>query len=101
MNINNIVRGALRSGFLGYGAFASHAGRGLMTEGLRAVLAAAFGDLGLHRLEANVQPDNRRSIDLVTRVGFEQDGFSPRYLMVDGDWRDHERWALRADTWTA
>jgi ribosomal-protein-alanine N-acetyltransferase len=100
VNINNIVRGALQSGFLGYGAFASHAGRGLMTEGLRAVIDRAFGELGLHRLEANIQPDNGRSIDLVTRLGFEHEGFSRRYLRVDGDWRDHERWALRTDNWT-
>lgn len=99
VNINNIVRGALQSGYLGYGAFASHAGRGLMTEGLGAVIDRAFGDLGLHRLEANIQPDNGRSIDLVTRLGFEQEGFSRRYLKVDGDWRDHERWALRTDNW--
>jgi [ribosomal protein S5]-alanine N-acetyltransferase len=99
VNINNIVRGALQSGFLGYGAFASHAGRGLMTEGLRAVIDTAFGELGLHRLEANIQPDNRRSIDLAKRLGFEHEGFSRRYLRVDGDWRDHERWALRTDNW--
>jgi ribosomal-protein-alanine N-acetyltransferase len=101
VNINNIVRGALQSGFLGYGAFASHAGRGLMTEGLRAVIDRAFGELGLHRLEANIQPDNGRSIELVKRLGFEHEGFSRRYLRVDGDWRDHERWALRTENWTA
>jgi ribosomal-protein-alanine N-acetyltransferase len=57
-----------------------------------------FGDLGLHRVEANIQPANRRSINLVRRLGFEREGFSPGYLMVDGQWRDHERWALRAGT---
>jgi len=70
VNVNNIVRGPMQSGYLGYGAFASHAGRGLMAEGLRAVLAAAFGDLGLHRVEANIQPGNARSIGLVRRLGF-------------------------------
>jgi ribosomal-protein-alanine N-acetyltransferase len=99
VNINNIVRGPLQSGFLGYGAFAGHAGRGLMTEGLRAVIDRAFGELALHRLEANIQPDNGRSIELVQRLGFEHEGFSRRYLRVDGDWRDHERWALLADDW--
>jgi ribosomal-protein-alanine N-acetyltransferase len=94
VNVNNIVRGALRSGYLGYAAFVSHNGRGLMTAGLRAVTERAFGPLGLHRLEANIQPANHRSIDLVRRLGFEKEGFSRRYLWVDGDWRDHERWAL-------
>ncbi|HEX3460139.1 MAG TPA: GNAT family N-acetyltransferase [Acidimicrobiales bacterium] len=99
VNINNIVRGAFQSGYLGYAAFGAYAGRGLMTQGLGAVLDLAFGDLGLHRVEANIQPANRRSLGLVQRLGFEKEGTSPRYLMVDGDWRDHERWALRSDTW--
>jgi [ribosomal protein S5]-alanine N-acetyltransferase len=99
VNINNIVRGALRSGYLGYAAFASHAGHGLMTAGLRAVVNEAFTSLGLHRLEANIQPDNLRSLRLVQRLGFQREGFSPRYLMVDGEWRDHERWAVLADDW--
>jgi ribosomal-protein-alanine N-acetyltransferase len=94
VNVNNIVRGALRSGYLGYAAFASHSGRGLMSEGLRAVTMAAFGSLGLHRVEANIQPANHRSIELVRGLGFEKEGFSRRYLWVNGDWRDHERWAL-------
>jgi ribosomal-protein-alanine N-acetyltransferase len=70
-----------------------------MTAGLRAVLNVAFGPLALHRVEANIQPANLRSIALVRRLGFEKEGFSQRYLKVDGDWRDHERWALRAESW--
>jgi RimJ/RimL family protein N-acetyltransferase len=101
VSVNNIVRGALQSGYLGYAAFASHAGRGLMTGGLRAVIDTVFGDLALHRVEANIQPANVSSIGLVRRLGFEKEGFSRRYLRIDGDWRDHERWALLADEWRA
>jgi [ribosomal protein S5]-alanine N-acetyltransferase len=101
VNVNNVVRGALQSGYLGYAAFASHAGLGLMAEGLQAVLGMVFGDLGLHRVEANIQPANVRSIALVRGLGFEREGYSPGYLLVDGEWRDHERWALRAENWTS
>jgi [ribosomal protein S5]-alanine N-acetyltransferase len=97
VNVNNIVRGGLQSGALGYGAFASHAGQGLMTRGMRAVLRSAFGDLGLHRVEANIQPGNTRSIGLVRRLGFEKEGFSRRYIKISGEWCDHERWALLAE----
>jgi ribosomal-protein-alanine N-acetyltransferase len=69
-----------------------------MTQGLRVVLDVPFGDLGLHRVEANIQPANRCSLALVQRLGFEKEGTSPRYLMVDGDWRGHERWALRSES---
>jgi [ribosomal protein S5]-alanine N-acetyltransferase len=99
-NISNIVRGGLQSGYLGYGGFASHAGRGLMTEGVGAVVRAAFDQLGLHRVEANIQPANLPSISLARRLGFRREGYSPRYLMVEGDWRDHERWAVLADEFT-
>lgn len=99
VTVSNIVRGSFQSAYLGYGAFASHAGRELMLEGLRAVINSAFGELGLHQLEANIQPANDRSIALARRLGFTREGFSPRYLRVDGDWRDHERWAIRVEDW--
>jgi ribosomal-protein-alanine N-acetyltransferase len=100
-NISYIIRGPLQSAFLGYGAAAAHAGRGYMTEAMGLVLARAFTELRLHRLEANIQPGNAASIALVRRCGFEREGFSARYLKVGGRWRDHERWAIRAEQWQA
>ncbi|GAA2256469.1 GNAT family protein [Streptomyces amakusaensis] len=96
ININNIVAGSFRCGALGYGAFAHAAGRGLMSEALALVLQHAFGPMGLHRLEANIQPGNTASIALVRRAGFRLEGFSPDFLLIDGAWRDHERWAITA-----
>ncbi|MGW6055467.1 GNAT family N-acetyltransferase [Streptomyces sp. NPDC055189] len=98
VNINNIVRGALQSGTLGYTAYASTTGRGYMTEGLGLVVRLAFDQLELHRLEANIQPANTSSLNLVKRLGFRQEGYSTAFQLINGEWRDHERWAITAET---
>jgi RimJ/RimL family protein N-acetyltransferase len=93
-NLNEIVRGAFQSAYLGFYAVEGYAGKGIMSVGLKQVLARAFNQMGLHRLEANIQPDNSRSIYLVKNNGFKKEGFSPRYLNINGEWKDHERWAI-------
>lgn len=98
-NISQIVRKGLNSAFLGYSVGEPFAGQGYMREGLELVLRAAFVDLKLHRLEANIQPGNSPSIALARGAGFRREGFSPRYLKIGGRWRDHERWALLAEDW--
>jgi ribosomal-protein-alanine N-acetyltransferase len=100
-NLSGIVRGALRSAYLGYYAFAPHAGRGLMTEGFVQALDLAFGRHELHRVEVNVRPENARSIALVERIGLEREGYSRRYLKLAGRWRDHVRFAMLAEDWPA
>lgn len=97
INLSEIVRGSFQSAYLGYYALAPHQGKGLMSAGLELVLARAFGELGLHRLEANIQPKNLRSKELVRRSGFRCEGLSPRYLKIAGRWRDHERWAITVE----
>lgn len=99
VNVSEPVMGVFQSAYLGFYAFAGAERQGLMTEGLALVLQTAFTKLGFHRLEANVQPGNLASGALVSRLGFRQEGFSPRYLMVDGAWRDHDRWAMLSDEW--
>jgi len=93
-NISQVFYGPFQSAYLGFYAFAGHEAQGLMREGLALTLRMAFGKLRLHRLEANIQPTNKRSIALVKSLGFRLEGFSPRYLKIAGRWRDHERWAI-------
>ncbi len=99
IHVENIVHGLFQSATLGYYAFLPHAGTGLMREGMIQVISHAFKDLKLHRLEANIQPINSRSIELLKGLGFQQEGYSPRFLKICGRWRDHERWALLAEQW--
>jgi [ribosomal protein S5]-alanine N-acetyltransferase len=96
-DLTQIIRGPLQGAFLGYGAVADLAGQGYMSAGMRLLLRRAFGELRLHRVEANIQPDNEASIALVRRAGFVREGYSERYLKIGGRWRDHERWAIRAE----
>ena len=98
-NLSEIVRGAFWSAYLGYYALAPHAGLGYMAEGLALTLRVAFRSLRLHRIEANVQPGNARSIALVRAAGFTREGFSRRYVRIAGRWRDHERWAMLVEDW--
>jgi ribosomal-protein-alanine N-acetyltransferase len=99
INVSEPVMGCFRSAYLGFYAFAGLAARGYLTEGLSLVLDRAFEETGFHRLEANIQPGNLASSSLVSRLGFRKEGFSPRYLMIDGVWRDHDRWAILNDEW--
>jgi ribosomal-protein-alanine N-acetyltransferase len=95
--VSQIFRGAFQSAYLGYYAHQRHAGQGHMREALEQLLDHAFGALALHRIEANIQPGNQPSIALARGAGFRLEGFSPRYLLIGGQWRDHERYALTAE----
>lgn len=97
VNLSQIFRGPFRNAYLGYYLFEGFTGRGIMTEALKLLIEFAFGDFGLHRLEANIQPENEPSIRLAERCGFRKEGYSMNYLMVGGEWRDHERWAITAE----
>jgi len=99
VNVSEPVMGVFRSAYLGFYALAGCERQGYMTEGLALVLDRAFSELGFHRLEANIQPGNVASAALVSRLGFRKEGFSPRYLFIDGAWRDHDRWAILNEEW--
>ena len=96
-NLSQIFYRAFQNAYLGYYVDVDFAAQGLMSEGIRLVLNHAFYTLGLHRVEANIQPENIASINLVKRLGFTKEGFSRRYLKINGEWRDHERWALTVE----
>jgi ribosomal-protein-alanine N-acetyltransferase len=100
-NLSQIARGLLQSAYLGYAVGKPFAAQGYMREGIGLVLRHAFTTLRLHRVEANIQPDNHASISLARGAGFRREGFSPRYLKIGGRWRDHERWAILSDEWRA
>lgn len=99
INLSEVARGFFQSAYMGYYGMAGMTGRGLMSEAVSLVVTEAFQGLGLHRVEANIQPGNEPSRALVKRLGFRLEGYSPRYLRIDGEWRDHERWAILADEW--
>ena len=98
-NISEIVRGLFQNAYLGFYAVTDYDGQGYMSSGLKLLLKEVFKEMGLHRLEANIQPENIRSINLIKNNGFRKEGYSPRYLKIDGEWRDHERWAITYEDW--
>ncbi|GAB3201089.1 hypothetical protein GCM10027261_34730 [Geodermatophilus arenarius] len=94
VTVDNVVRGALRSGSLGYWIDREVAGRGMASLAVALVCDHAFGPGGLHRLQADIRPENGPSQRLVERLGFRREGLLRRYLDIDGDWRDHLAYAL-------
>jgi ribosomal-protein-alanine N-acetyltransferase len=97
VTVDNIVRGAMRSGHLGYWIDRAVAGRGIASLAVALVCDHAFGPVGLHRLQADIRPENRSSRRLVERLGFRQEGLFRGYLDIDGAWRDHVGYALLSD----
>lgn len=97
VTVDNIVRGALRSGSVGYWIDQEVAGHGFASLAVALACDHAFGPAGLHRVQADIRPENLPSQRLVERLGFRQEGLLRRYLDIDGDWRDHLSYALLAE----
>ena len=94
LTVGGITRGAFDSGHVGYWVDEQVAGRGVATTALALVLDHCFGPVGLHRVEANVRPENAASRRVVAKLGFVEEGLHRRYLFIDEDWRDHLAFAL-------
>lgn len=84
----NVVRGVSHTAFLGYVIFNRHWGRGYGKESVRLMFDLAFRDLKLHRLEAGVEPGNRRSILLARSLGMRKEGLKKRMVNLRGGWQD-------------
>jgi ribosomal-protein-alanine N-acetyltransferase len=95
VHLSNIVRGAFQACHLGYSIDHGFEGQGMMAEAVQAVIDYAFGELALHRIQANYQPNNARSARLLQKLGFEVEGQAKDYLFLNGAWRDHVLTSLR------
>jgi ribosomal-protein-alanine N-acetyltransferase len=97
ITLSTIVRGPFLSASLGYWVAPDVNGRGVATAAAGDMARIAFGELGLHRLEAGTLRHNTASQKVLLRNGFHQYGVAPRYLKIAGEWRDHVLFQLLAD----
>ena len=97
VTVSNVVRGAFQSASVGYWVDQAAAGRGVMPTALALVVDHCLTDVGLHRIEANIRPENGPSLRVVRKLGFREEGLHPRFLFIDGGWRDHLSFALTVE----
>lgn len=97
LTLGNVVRGSLRSAWVGYWVESGVAGGGVATAAVALAVDHAFGPVGLHRVEATVRPENGASLRVLAKLGFRDEGLLRRYLEVDGAWRDHRLLAMTRD----
>lgn len=97
LTLSNIRRGVALSCSMGYWAGERFAGKGLISDAVRAILPYCFDTLGLHRVEAACLESNLPSQRVLTAAGFTHEGLARRYLRIDGQWRDHLLFAILDD----
>ena len=97
LTVSGITYGSARWGQVGYWVDASVAGRGIIPTAVALAADHCFGAVGLHRLEVNIRPENAASLRVVDKLGFRAEGLRPRYLHIDGAWRDHLGFSLLAE----
>ena len=95
--ISNISRGAWQNATMGYAVDEFAGGRGVASEAVALALEFAFGELGLHRVQAAVLPRNARSARVLEKNGLRPEGRARRYLQIAGRWEDHDLYALTAE----
>ena len=97
LTIAGVARGSVHSAHIGYWISEHVAGRGLMPRAVALVIDYAFTELGLHRLEINVRPENTASLRVPQKLGLREEGLRQRYLHIQGQWRDHRSFAITAE----
>ena len=97
ITVSNVVRGAFQSGSVGYWVDRAAAGRGVIPTALALVVDHCLTTVGLHRIEANIRPENGPSLAVVRKLGFREEGLHARFLYIDGAWRDHLTFAVTAE----
>ena len=100
LTLSGITRGAFQSASLGYWVDEAETGRGIATHAVHLAVALAFGGLGLHRLQAEVQVGNDVSARVLERCGFTEYGLAPDYLRLGDGWADCRLFQLVHDRWT-
>ncbi|HHZ00471.1 MAG TPA: GNAT family N-acetyltransferase [Tissierellia bacterium] len=96
--LSNIIMGNFRSCYMGYKLDCDEINKGYMTEAIKKVLDIMFNEYGLHRIEVNVMPRNIRSLKVMKKLNFEEEGYSRRYLEINGKWEDHVHFAIYEDS---
>jgi len=94
LTVSNIVRGSARFASIGYWIDQAYAGRGVMPRAVAMAIDHCFGAGGLHRIEIAIRPENSNSLRVVEKLGIREVGYAPRYLHIDGAWRDHRIYAI-------
>jgi ribosomal-protein-alanine N-acetyltransferase len=97
LTVSGIVGGSAASAQIGYWIDQRLAGRGLTPTAVAMAMDYCFTNLRLHRIEVAIRPENARSLRVVEKLGFRPEGVRPRYLHIDGDWRDHLIFALNSE----
>jgi ribosomal-protein-alanine N-acetyltransferase len=99
VNINNVTRGALQSGTIGYWIDQASAGQGYIAEAVAVLFRYAFEELSLHRLEVCIVPRNTNSRKVMDKLGLREEGIALRFLEINGTWEDHVRYAITLEEW--
>ncbi|WP_370250641.1 GNAT family N-acetyltransferase [Nocardioides sp.] len=94
VTVNNIVRGSAQFASIGYWIDRRYAGRGVIPRAVAMAVDHCFTRVGLHRIEIAIRPENSNSLRVVEKLGLYEVGYAPRFLHIDGEWRDHRIFAL-------